>query len=126
MQVIISYVLLVHAVAIEKEHPLIHVEVFNVKLRHKFDNLHAFNLENQVPLTSLHHIKYIDKLIKQMWPKLPEHFSQRALAQPQHEDPRKQEQLNCEFTILTDSFEAFSHLLEQCVQLLLFKHVLLT
>lgn len=57
-------VLCVHAVAIKEEHPLVHVEVLNVKLRHQLYNFHAFYLQQVVTLRALRNIKHIDKFIE--------------------------------------------------------------
>ncbi len=38
----------VHSVAVEKEHPLVHMEIFNIQLRHQLNDLNALNLKQIV------------------------------------------------------------------------------
>ena len=60
----------VNAIPIEEEHPLVHLEVLNVQLRHELDNLDTLDSEPVVAPLCWTHIEDRDKLSQQVWPEL--------------------------------------------------------
>ena len=72
----------VKTVTIEEEHPLVHLEVLNVELRHQLNDLDAFNCEPVVALFTSSNIKDRDELGQEVRPELLQGASEPVRLQP--------------------------------------------
>lgn len=75
-----SWIFLRHAVAINEENPLVHLEIFYVQRRKQLDQLDSFNCEISFFFANgsafLFNLEDADELVEKMWPQFPQCFSQ--------------------------------------------------
>lgn len=116
------YIFKRHAVAVDKEDPLIHLEVFDVQRREKLDELDCFNCEVRVFLIhvfALLDFENTNELIKQVWPQLSQSLSQGIEVQShQHDSRQKEEEEPLLDIALGPLLEDFNHFLQQLIQLI--------
>lgn len=101
-----------YAIAIEQEHPLVDLEIFDVQLRHQLNNLDSFEGKHQVTFLPLRRIKDLNQFIQKMWPEFSKSIFQFGGSQSKHHDARKQEKLLLHVLILVLVLKTLSHLLQ--------------
>ena len=125
--------LILDSEAIKAEHPLIHLEFFNIKLAHQLHNLDSLIgkrvclflilIDVQVrPIILLDFLRLfedLDDLSQEMWPQALQDFLEFAGAEANHQDSREEEQRDDEFDFFLLCFETICHFLQQWTQLLI-------
>lgn len=79
----------IDTVAVEQEHPLVHLEVLDVQLGHEFNDFDTLDRKPVVAPLCRTHIEDAHELRKQVWPKFFECASQPIRIQAKHDNPRK-------------------------------------
>ena len=116
-----SWIFLRHAVAINEENPLVHLEIFYVQRRKQLDQLDSFNCEISFFFaygsTFLFDLEDADELVEKMWPQFPQCFSQCLEIESDKKNSGQEEQekslLDIFFLLL---LEDFNHLFHQLIQ----------
>ena len=74
LNILLTVVLILkrYAIAIEQEHPLVDLEIFDVQLRHQLNNLDSFEGKHQVAFLALRRIKDLHQFIQKMRPEFSE------------------------------------------------------
>ena len=115
-----------HAIPVDQEDPLVHLEIFNVERREQLNQFDG--LDDQVSVFSIGTTSFTcssfedaDQLVQKMRPEFSKGFSESLQAQSNQQHPGEEE---CEYSLfvvlLVSLFESFDHFLHQLV-----KHVVI-